>query len=418
MIDIRLIREHPDVVKKGIAAKHIPIDFDAFVTLDKKYLAALQEIEQLRAKQNTLGAGVAKLAGEERAKRLEELKELKNQIAALALSHAEIETQWERAYRVIPNLPLPEVCEAADESGNTVLRTWAEPPHFGFTPKDHIALGEQWGILDFKRAGKLSGSRFVILQGKAATLQFALVRMAYDILIPHGFTPVIPPVLIREESMAAMGYMDRGVDEIYKTQDNLYLVGTSEQAIGPMHANEVLNMRDLPMRYLAYSPCFRREAGSYGKDTKGMIRVHQFDKLEMFSFVTPRSSNEEHEFLLKCEEELVQALGLPYHVLNICSGDLGDPAAKKYDIECYIPSENRYRETHSASNCTDFQARRLNIRYMNEATGATELVHTLNGTALAIGRMLVAIMENYQQEDGSIRIPEVLQPYCGFDRIA
>ncbi len=416
MIDIKLIREESDTVRAGLAAKNVPLDLDAFLKLDAEYLASLQKIEELRAKQNELGATVTKATSEERAVLLNELKGLKDAIATANETHGALESQWKRLLRQIPNLPLADVTIGKDDSANKPIREVGKKPAFDFPIQDHIALGESLGILDFGRAAKIAGSRFVILKGAAALLEFAIIRYTYDTLLKYGFLPIVPPAMIKEEGMAAMGYMDRGADEIYKTQDDLYLIGTSEQPTGVMHTDEIIDVTK-PLRYIAVSPCFRREAGSYGKDTKGMIRVHQFDKLEMFSFVRPEDSAAEHAFLLACEEELVQGLGLPYQVLDICSGDLGDPAAKKYDIECWIPSQNRYRETHSTSNCTDFQSRRLNIRYKNETTGKNELVHTLNGTAFAIGRIMVAIIENGQQSDGSIKIPAPLAAYCGTDTI-
>lgn len=417
MIDIKIIREETDRVRAGLAAKNVPLNIDDFLILDAEYLQSLRHIEELRAQQNEIGAIVAKANPEERVRILADLKKIKEDITAQEERHKHIEAQWKHTLRQIPNLPLPDVSIGKDDTDNATIREVGTKPAFDFPIQDHIALGESLGILDFGRAAKIAGSRFIVLKGAAALLEFALIRYTYDILLKYGFTPIIPPAMIKEEGMAAMGYMDRGADEIYKTQDDLYMIGTSEQPTGVMHADEIFDSLEKPIRYLAFSSCFRREAGSYGKDTKGMIRVHQFDKLEMFSFTTPENSEQEHAFLLACEEELVKGLGLPYQVLDICSGDLGDPAAKKYDIECWIPSQQRYRETHSTSNCTDFQARRLNIRYRNGATGKTEFVHTLNGTAFAIGRIMVAIMENYQQNDGTIKIPAALVPYCGFDVI-
>ncbi len=416
MLDIKLIREEPDRVRQGLLAKNVAFDLDTFLALDNQYRTSLGKLEELRAKQNHLGATVATASATDRAGILGQLKSMKEAVMGAEETHKEVEVSWKKLLRQIPNLPLADVHVGKDDSENKTLREEGTKPKFDFPIKDHVALGEDLGILDFERASKIAGSRFVILKKEAAILQFALINYTYATLLKRGFTPIIPPSMIKEEGMAAMGYMDRGADEIYKTQDDLYLIGTSEQPTGVMHADEILDVAK-PLRYLAFSPCYRREAGSYGKDTKGMIRVHQFDKLEMFSFVQPEESGAEHEFLLQCEEDLVKGLGLPYQVLDICSGDLGDPAAKKYDIECWMPSQNRYRETHSTSNCTDFQSRRLNIRYRNVETGKTELLHTLNGTAFAIGRIMVAILENGQQADGSIKIPTVLVPFTGFTEI-
>jgi len=274
-----------------------------------------------------------------------------------------------------------------------------------------LALNDELNWIDTERAGKAIGSRFGYLLRDAVNLEFALVRFAFGILQKEGFIPIVPPVFLKPEAMRGMGYLDYNEDEVYHLEkDDLYLIGTSEQAIGAMHMNEIFTEKELPLRYAGFSSCFRREAGSYGKDTKGILRVHQFDKIELFSFVKPENSKEEHEFLLGLEEKLMRSLNLPYRVLQICTGDLGVQAANKYDIETWLPGQNQYRETHSTSNDTDFQSRRLNIKYKNEATGKNELVYTLNGTAFAVGRILIAIMENYQQEDGTIKIPDALKP--------
>jgi seryl-tRNA synthetase len=275
-------------------------------------------------------------------------------------------------------------------------------------------------IIDVKRAGKVSGARFGYLKGDLALMEFGLIQLAMDITRKEGFIPVVPPAMIKPEMMKAMGYVERGGDEIYYfDKDNLYLTGTSEQSVGPLHADEVFEEKDLPKKYVAFSTCFRREAGSYGKDTKGILRVHQFDKVEMFIFCKPDDSAKGHELILSMEEKLMQELEIPYRVIDICTGDLGDPAAKKYDIEAWMPGQNEYRETHSTSNCTDFQARRLNIRYKETRNKKqeTKLVHTLNGTAFAIGRTLIAIIENYQQKDGTIKVPKALQKYMGIKKI-
>ena len=275
-----------------------------------------------------------------------------------------------------------------------------------------MTLAENLGWIDVERAGKAIGSRFGYLLRDAVDLEFALTRFAFDVLKKEGFIPVVPPVFLKPEAMRGAGYLDYNEDEMYHLEkDDLYLIGTSEQAIAAMHMNEILEAKKLPLRYAGFSSCFRREAGSYGKDTKGILRVHQFDKIEMFSFFEPENSKKEHEFLLSMEEKLMQALQIPYRVLQMCTGDLGFQAANKYDIEAWLPGQNQYRETHSTSNDTEFQSRRLNIKYKNLKTGKNEFVHTLNGTAFAIGRMIIAIMENYQQKDGVVKIPTVLEGY-------
>jgi seryl-tRNA synthetase len=291
------------------------------------------------------------------------------------------------------------------------LRKVGKTQKFDFKVRDHVELGEMLDIIDLERAGKVSGSRFVYLKNEGAILQFALMRWAMDILVNKGFCPMLPPVMVKGEIMDAMGYLQHGGnDETYFFEkDDLYLIGTSEQSGLPYHRDEILDQAELPKRYVCYSTCFRREAGSYGKDVKGMIRNHQFDKLEMLSVTTPEESQKEHEMFLAIEEELMQALGLPYQVVVLCTGDLGDPAAKTYDIETWFPSQDKYRETHSTSTTTDFQARRLNMRYKTKE-GKNIYCHTLNGTAFA-RRSLIAILENFQQEDGSVEIPKLLRPY-------
>jgi len=276
-------------------------------------------------------------------------------------------------------------------------------------------LGESLDLIDVKRAAKTSGSRFGFLKGKLVLMEFALVNLVFDKLIKKGFTPIIPPVMLKPEIAEGMGFLEQKDDEeaYYLPKDDLYLAGTSEQSLGGMHAGDIFEVKELPKRYVGFSTCFRREAGSYGKDTKGILRVHQFDKLEMFSFSKPEESEKEHQFLLKMEENLMRKLGLHYQVIHICSGDLGLPAATKYDIETWIPSQKIYRETHSVSNCTDFQSKRLNIRYRAK-NNELKFVHTLNGTAFAIGRILIAIIENYQQKDGTIKIPKALHKYLNF----
>lgn len=427
MLDIKLLRENPDLVKKGIASKNInPALIDDFLSIDIKWRSVTKNIDDLRSEQ--------KKAGE--ARDVVKAKQLKDEIKALEGTLRELEDNRNNILRQIPNLPLTSVPTGKSEAENIVLREVGKKKVAFPIPKDYLSLGEGTNIIDIERASKVSGSRFGYLIGDAALLEFALVQLAFETLgnekkikniirnkklhlISTPFIPVVPPVLIKREMMSAMGYMDRSVEEIYSTQDDLYLVGTSEQSIGPMHAGETFNEDELPLRYVSFSSCFRREAGSYGKDTKGILRVHQFDKIEMFSITTPGKSEEEHQLLLAAEEHLMQLLGIPYHVLNICTGDLGDPAASKFDIEAWMPGqkngEGEYRETHSTSNTTDFQSRRLNIRFRKESTGKndTEFVHLLNGTVFAIQRMLIAIIENYQGKGGEINVPKVLQKYVG-----
>jgi len=412
MLDIKFIRQNATVVKEGCKKKQVEIDIDLLLKLDEKRRKYLKEIETLRAKENQLSNLIKKeKENQKRTELIQEAQKIKKKTKEEELYLKGVSEEFEKLMLRIPNLPFDDVPVGKDERENKVLREVGSLPKFDFKFKDYLQIAENLDLIDVKRAGKTSGTRFGFLKREAALLEFALVNFAFDNLKKEGFIPVIPPVMIKPEMMKGMGYVERGEEEIYFIEkDNLYLVGTSEQIIGPMHADETFDQIELPKRYMGFSSCFRREAGSYGKDTKGILRVHQFDKVEMFSFSQPEESKKEHQFLLSLEEKLMQALKLPYRVIQICTGDLGDPAASKYDIEAWIPSEGRYRETHSTSNCTDFQARRLNIRYRDK-TGELNFLHTLNGTAFAIGRTLIAIIENYQQKDGSILIPTVLQPY-------
>lgn len=404
MLDIKFIRENPDKVKEACRAKKEPVDIDRLLELDKKYLRLLQKLEELRHKRRESSkkppkkGTTLKYSKEELKKYEEETRKVKEERNKLLLE--------------VPNLPAPDVKVGQSENDNEVIRTWGKKPNFDFEPMDYLTLAESLDLIDVKRASKVSGTRFGYLKNEAVLLEFALVNFALATLIKEGFQPVVPPVLINEDSMLGMGYLAHGGEEetYHLNQDGLYLTGTSEQSIGPMYKDEILSEGELPKRYAAFSSCFRREAGSWGKDTKGIFRVHQFDKIEMFSFATPEDSIKEHDYFLSLEEKLVQALGIPYQVVKMCTSDLGNPAARKYDIECWFPSQGKYRETHSTSCCTDYQARRLNIKYRDK-DGKKHLIHTVNGTAFAIGRTIIALIENFQQKDGSILIPKVLRPY-------
>ncbi|PIV10320.1 MAG: serine--tRNA ligase [Candidatus Portnoybacteria bacterium CG03_land_8_20_14_0_80_41_10] len=415
MLDIKFIRENPDKIKEGCRKKQVKCDIDRLLELDEKKRQLLQEIEGLKAEQNKIS--------EQRTKNNEQLaraKQLKEKIKELAPDLSDAEKKLNDLSRQIPNLPLDEVPEGKDESANKVLRQEGKKPKLSakggqkFQPQNYLNLTEKLDIIDIERAAKVSGTRFSYLKGGAVLLEFALVQLALEVLNKEGFVPVVPPVMLKEKPMAGMGYLDQGADEVYHLEkDDLYLVGTSEQSMGVMHMDEILKEKELPKRYVGFSTCFRREAGAYGKDTKGILRVHQFDKVEMFSFCLPANSKKEHLFLLSTQEKLVKLLEIPYQVVQLSTGDLAGPSAATYDIEAWMPGQNQYRETHSTSNCTDFQARRLNIRYRPDKNGQLAFVHTLNGTAFAIGRTLIAIFENYQQADGSIKVPKVLKKYMG-----
>lgn len=416
MIDIAFLRRDKDQLTAALLRRgRGDIDVEALAILDEERRRSRSRVEAQRAEQKKLGSQIARLAGSEREIALAEASRLaaavKQGTAEADRLDAEFESRWIR----VPNPPHSSAPDGAGEEDNQEVRRWGEPPVFAYPPLDHLELGEALGLIDTAKAVSLSGSRFAYLKGRAVQLEFALVRWALDHLVKSGFTPVVPPVLVREEAMFGTGFFPDDAEQVYRIEaDDLYLVGTSEVSLAALHANEILET-PLPIRYVGFSTCFRRESGTYGKDTRGIFRVHQFDKLEMFSFAHPQASWDEHEFLLAQEEELVQELGIPYRVVNVCTADLGASAAKKYDLEAWIPSQAAYREITSCSNTTDFQARRLKIRFRGER--GPELTHTLNGTAVAIGRMLIALLENNQQPDGSVRVPEALVAYAGFDRI-
>jgi len=419
MLDIKFIREHPDIIKNGCKTKQVKVDIDKLLEVDKKRRETLQALEDMRAQKNKASKEISQTKNEkEKQKIILKMQELDKNSDRLTKDLKELEKKFNDLMCQIPNLPLDDVPVGKDERDNVVLREWGKKTKFDFKPKNYLELAEKLDLIDVKRAAKISGTRFGYLKREAALLEFALINFAFDTLIREGFIPVIPPVMIKSEMAIGMGFIQQTDDEeaYYLPKDDLYLTATSEQSLGTMHAGETFEEPNLPSRYIGFSTCFRREAGSYGKDTKGIFRVHQFDKIEMFSFSKPEDSIKEHQFFLELEEKLMQALKIPYRVVQMCVGDLGFPTAVKYDIEAWLPSENRYRETHSTSNCTDFQARRLNIRYQDKS-GKLNFVHTINGTAFAIGRTLIAIIENYQQKDGSILVPEILQKYLSFKKI-
>lgn len=434
MLDIKFIRENKEKLKAALGARNVDFDVEYLCEVDEKRRMKIGEVNDLRAKQNALSDRISAVSGEEKNDLIKESKLLKGSLNDFEFEMKALEEEFTSLMYQIPNMPDPDVPVGLDERENKILREVGEKPHFDFTALDYVAIGEGLDLIDTERAAKVSGSRFGYLKHEAPLLEFALIQFAMDFvgkeehikkiieerkleITASLFIPVVPPVLIKPEAMKAMGYLERGEDEIYHLpKDNLYLVGTSEQSVGPMHMDEIFDEEKLPHRHIAFSTCFRREAGSYGKDTRGILRVHQFDKAEMFVFSMPETSRQEHQLLLGIEEQLMQSLGIPYRVLAMCSGDLGDSAAAKYDLEAWLPGqkggEGEYRETHSTSNTTDFQSRRLNIR-VKRKDGTKEFLHMLNGTAFAIGRTLIAILENYQQKDGSVRIPRVLQPFMG-----
>lgn len=416
MIDLKLLRENPNLFRDAAKAKNVDIDVDRILELDRTVRGLKGEVEAIAAQKNEASKEITKASKDERAKLIENMRVIDRRADELNASLTPAVEELEELLHRIPNPALADVRVAASDEENVVSRTVGEPRVFDFPVKDHLTLGDELGIIDTARAAKVSGARFTYYVGDGAMLEFALVDLALKTAIKHGFTPLTVPHLVSAKAMRAMGYLEHGGhDEIYYlAKDNLYLIGTAEQAIGPMFMDEMLDAKKLPLRYVGVSPCYRRESGSYGKDTKGIIRLHQFTKVEMFSFCSAENSADEHARMLAIEEELMQALELPYQVLDIVSGDLGLPAAKKWDIEAWFPAQERYREVTSTSNCTDFQARRLNTRA--KGPDGTAFVHTVNGTAFS-GRPIAAILENYQEADGSVRIPKVLQAYLGKDKI-
>ncbi|HTP57239.1 MAG TPA: serine--tRNA ligase [Candidatus Paceibacterota bacterium] len=423
MLDIKFIRENPDTVKQAMKNRGVDVDIDAILNADQVRLDVLQRLEERRSAHKK---GTA--PSDDLKKEKQEIRELEERLRTA-------EDAVDAALAPLPNIPLDDTPVGADSSANVVVREWGTKPEFAFTPKHYLDIAEKLGIVDTETAGTVSGTRFGYLLGGAAMLEFALLHYAVSRLTDESFVdglvhaaglplvakpflPVIPPVLIRPEMMKAMGFSeragaDRGNDEIYYLpKDELYLVGTSEQSVGPYHYGRILNAEDLPLRYVAFSTCFRRESGAAGKDTRGILRVHQFDKLEMFTVCEPAASTDEHRLLLAAEEALMQGLGLHYRVVRLCTGDISPASAATYDIETWMPGQDEYRETHSCSNTTDYQARALKTRF-RKAERKPELAHMLNGTASAMGRMIIAILEQYQNEDGSVRVPEALRPYMG-----
>lgn len=419
MLDIKFIRQNPEEVKEGCRKKQAEVDIDQLLEVDRKKRESLRALEDMRAQKNKASLEIARARDKkEKDKIILRMREIDTNSDRLNKTLKELESEFNALISQIPNIPFDDVPVGKDERGNVVIREAGEKPQFDFKPRDYLEIGRKYDLIDTERAAKTSGSRFGFLKREAALLEFALINFAFRYLSKQGFAPVIPPVMLKPEMAKGTGYFEAtALDEAYcVAKDNLFLIGTSEQSLVAMHADEVLNGNDLPIRYMGFSTCFRREAGAYGKDTKGILRVHQFDKVEMFALTKPDESKQEHRLFLEQEEALMQALKIPYRVINICTGDLGFPAAAKYDIEAWLPGEGKYRETHSTSNCTDFQARRLNIRYRDKG-GKLNFVHTVNGTAFAIGRIIIAIIENYQQKDGTVFVPEVLQNYLNFKKI-
>ncbi len=419
MIDIKFLRENPDVVRVSQKGRGENVELvDQILAIDEIKRAAIAEFEALRQEQNALSKSVGAAKGDEKAALLANAKTLADKVKAADAKRAEVEEQAKQLVMQLSNLLDTEAPIGGEEDFVTIEHV-GTPRDFakdGFEPKDHVELGKLLGAIDTERGAKVAGSRSYYLTGAGAMLEFALVNYAISSALKNGFTPVIPPVLVNPSAMEGTGFLGQAAENVYRIEkDDVYLVGTSEVPLAAMHMDEILPADKLPMRYAGYSSCFRREAGTYGKDTRGIIRVHQFDKVEMFSFCKPEEAKEEHKRLLQWEKDFLNAMEIPYRVIDVASGDLGSSATRKFDIEAWIPTQGAYREVTSTSNCTEFQARRLNIRY-KDADG-TKAIATLNGTLVAIPRMIVAILENHKNADGTVNVPAALQPFLGVKKL-
>lgn len=423
MLDIKLIREHPKKIQEAVNNKGVAIDVNHLLEIDEKHRELSQSAQKLREERNRFA----------REQNIEKGKEIKVQLEKEEYALRAVEDELHEWLLKVPNIPLNDVPIGKDETENQVLRKWGEPKNFDFKVRDHVALGELLDIIDIERAAKVSGTRFSYLKGDAALLEFALIQYAFSVLTDEKilaslaekveknycakpFIPVIPPVMIRPDVFQKMARLEPREERYYLPKDDLYLIGSAEHTLGPLHMDETILEKDLPIRYVGFSTSFRREAGSYGKDTRGMFRVHQFDKIEVESFTTSENSMKEQDFIVSIQEHLMQSLEIPYQVVMICTGDMAAPDARQIDIEAWIPSQNKYRETHTADLMTDYQSRRLHSR-VRRKNGASEFIHMNDATAFAIGRTMIAILENYQQEDGSVIVPKVLRKYLGKEKI-
>lgn len=419
MIDIKFLRENPDVVRASQKGRGENVELvDQILAVDERKRSAINEFELLRQEQNTLSKSVGAAKGDEKAALLANAKELAEKVKAADAKRAEVEEEAKQLVMQLSNLLDTEAPIGGEEDFVTIEHV-GTPRDFsadGFEPRDHVEIGKLLGAIDTERGAKVAGSRSYYLTGAGALLEFALVNYAIQSAVKNGFTPVIPPVLVNPAAMEGTGFLGQAAENVYRIEkDDVYLVGTSEVPLAAMHMDEILPVEKLPLRYAGYSSCFRREAGTYGRDTRGIIRVHQFDKVEMFSFCKPEDAKEEHKRLLQWEKDFLTAMEIPFRVIDVASGDLGSSATRKFDIEAWIPTQGAYREVTSTSNCTEFQARRLNIRYKD--SDGTKAIATLNGTLVAIPRMIVAILENHQNQDGTVNVPAALQPFLGKSKL-
>jgi len=414
MLDIKFIRENQDLIREMLRMRNMNIPLDDLINYDKERRELITMAQKLKHKRNLVSLKIAELKREKKGakKEIEEMKKISDEISMADAKIKELELKIQEIMMIIPNIPDKTVPPGKDENDNVEIRKWGELPSFDFQPKDHIDLGLNLELIDVERAAKVAGARFYYLRGDLVLLNLALIRFGLEFMIKKGFTVVQTPYMLRREVVAGCVALSDFEDAIYKIEEeDLYLLATSEHAIAGLHKDEILDGKQLPLKYAGISPCYRKEAGAHGRDTKGIFRVHQFEKVEQFIFSRPEDSWKEHESLIKNAEEIFQLLKIPYRIMNVCIGDLGTVATKKYDLEAWLPGQGKYREMVSCSNCLDYQARRLNIKYRDKPNEKPKFVHTLNSTAIATERALIAIMENYQEKDGSIRMPEVLRPY-------
>ncbi|HAS80546.1 MAG: Serine-tRNA ligase [Candidatus Nomurabacteria bacterium GW2011_GWE1_32_28] len=430
MLDIKFIRDNKDIVEEGAKRKRVEVDIEKLLVLDDERIKQLKEVEDLRSEVNRVSQDIARNQDQAlKIQLIEEMRIVKEDIKQKEEKLKATMDEWQKIMLQIPNVTSPDVPKGPDESGNVVIRNWGEKPVFEFTPKEHYEIGEKLGIIDNQTAAEVSGARFTYLKGDLVLMQFALINFILEILgnkeilekiardkniniDTKPFMPVVPPFMVKPNTYLKMARLEPKEDKYHLVADDMYLVGSAEHSLGPMHMNQIIDEKDMPIRYVGYSPAFRREAGSYGKDTKGILRMHQFEKLEMETFCLPENSIQEQEFLVSIQEYLLQMLKLPYQVVLICTGDMGKPDYRQIDIETWMPGQNTYRETHTADLMTSFQSRRLNTK-VKRIDGKVELVHMNDATICAIGRTLIAILENYQQIDGTVKIPEVLKKYMG-----
>ncbi len=413
MIDIKIIRETPDVLRQALKNRNAKFDIEPILEVDAARRKLVYEAEQLKAELNRESQEIAQLkkAKQDATAQIAAMKEVSDKIKALDEQRKELDQQLENMLLVIPNIPDERAPVGKDETEGVEVRRWGTPPTFDFEPKDHVELGQNLGLLDFDRASRISGARFILFRGAGSLLERALINFMLDTHTrEHGYTEFLPPFLVNSDTMRASGQLPKFSEEAFCIKDrDLWLIPTAEVPLTSIHRDEIIDADQLPLKYCAYTPCFRSEAGSYGKDTRGILRQHQFDKVELYKFTTPEQSWDELEMLTNNAEAILEKLGLPYRVMALCTGDMGFSSAKTYDLEVWLPGQNTYREISSCSNCTDFQARRANIRFKRDKK--PEFVHTLNGSGLAVGRTLIAILENYQQADGTIVVPPVLRGY-------